>query len=66
MPAWNSTELITTRKELLEKTLQGLVKMLTDILGITNPVAQLREPTAVPSAGESLSVSQKLRILMPA
>ena len=36
------------------------------ILGITNPVAQLREPTAVPSAGESLSVSQKLRILMPA
>jgi response regulator RpfG family c-di-GMP phosphodiesterase len=35
-------ELITTRKELLEKTLQGLVEMLTDILGITNPVARRR------------------------
>jgi response regulator RpfG family c-di-GMP phosphodiesterase len=35
-------ELVTTRKELLEKTLQGLVEMLTDILGITNPVARRR------------------------
>lgn len=35
-------QLVTTRKELLEKTLQGLVEMLTDILGITNPVARRR------------------------
>ncbi len=35
-------ELIVTREELLEKTLQGLVKTLTDILGLTNPVASQR------------------------
>ena len=34
---------------------------------ITSPLlTQLREATAVPSAGEAVSVSQKLRILMPA
>lgn len=35
-------ELVTTRKELLEKTLQGLVETLNDILGLTNPVARQR------------------------
>jgi hypothetical protein len=35
-------QLVTTRKELLEKTLQGLVETLNDILGLTNPVAQRR------------------------
>jgi CheY-like chemotaxis protein len=35
-------QLITTRKELLDKTLQGLVETLTDILGLTNPAARRR------------------------
>jgi len=35
-------QLVTTRKELLEKTLQGLVETLNDILGLTNPVARRR------------------------
>ena len=35
-------ELVTTRRELLEKTLQGLVETLNDILGLTNPVARRR------------------------
>lgn len=35
-------QLVTTRKELLEKTLQGLVETLNDILGLTNPVAHRR------------------------
>ena len=35
-------QLITTRQELLEKTLQGLVETLNDILGLTNPVARRR------------------------
>jgi CheY-like chemotaxis protein len=35
-------ELVTTRKELLEKTLSGLVETLNDILGLTNPVARRR------------------------
>ena len=35
-------QLVTTRKELLEKTLQGLVETLNDILGLTNPVARHR------------------------
>ncbi len=34
--------LVTTRKELVEKTLQGLVETLTDILGLTNPMARQR------------------------
>lgn len=35
-------QLVTTRQELLEKTLQGLVETLNDILGLTNPVARRR------------------------
>lgn len=35
-------KLITTRKELVEKTLQGLVETLNDILGLTNPMARRR------------------------
>lgn len=35
-------QLVTTRNELLEKTLQGLVETLNDILGLTNPVARRR------------------------
>ena len=35
-------ELVTTRKELVEKTLQGLVETLNDILGLTNPMARRR------------------------
>lgn len=35
-------ELVTTRQELLEKTLQGLVETLNDILGLTNPLARRR------------------------
>lgn len=35
-------QLVTTRKELVEKTLQGLVETLTDILGLTNPMARHR------------------------
>lgn len=35
-------QLVTTRKELVEKTLQGLVETLTDILGLTNPMARRR------------------------
>jgi len=35
-------QLITTRKELLDKTLQGLVETLNDILGLTNPAARRR------------------------
>jgi len=34
--------LVTTREELLEKTLHGLVEALNDILGLTNPVARQR------------------------
>ena len=34
--------LVTTRKELLEKTLQGLIETLNDILGLTNPMARRR------------------------
>ncbi len=34
--------LVTTRKELVEKTLQGLVETLNDILGLTNPMARRR------------------------
>ncbi|MEO7387320.1 MAG: HD domain-containing phosphohydrolase, partial [Gammaproteobacteria bacterium] len=35
-------QLVTTRKELVEKTLQGLVETLNDILGLTNPMARRR------------------------
>ena len=35
-------QLVTTRQELLEKTLQGLVETLNDILGLTNPLARRR------------------------
>jgi len=35
-------QLVTTRKELQEKTLHGLVETLNDILGLTNPVARRR------------------------
>jgi CheY-like chemotaxis protein len=35
-------QLITTRKELLDKTLQGLAETLNDILGLTNPAARRR------------------------
>jgi len=35
-------ELVTTRKDLVEKTLQGLVETLNDILGLTNPMARRR------------------------
>lgn len=35
-------QLITTRRELLDKTLQGLVETLNDILGLTNPAARRR------------------------
>ncbi|MEZ5566712.1 MAG: response regulator [Gammaproteobacteria bacterium] len=35
-------QLTATRRVLLEKTLQGLVETLTDILGLTNPVARHR------------------------
>lgn len=34
--------LVTAEKELLDQTLQGLVETLTDILGLTNPVARRR------------------------
>ena len=34
--------LITTREELLERTLQSLVETLNDILGLTNPMARQR------------------------
>ena len=32
-------QLVTAEKELLEKTLQGSVKVLTDVLSLTNPIA---------------------------
>jgi CheY-like chemotaxis protein len=35
-------QLVTTRNELVEKTLQGLVETLNDILGLTNPMARRR------------------------
>ena len=35
-------ELVVARKELLEKTLHGTVQILTEILGLTNPLAQKR------------------------
>lgn len=35
-------ELVTSRKDLVEKTLQGLVETLNDILGLTNPMARRR------------------------
>ncbi|MBL8199586.1 MAG: response regulator [Chromatiales bacterium] len=35
-------QLVTTRRDLLEKTLQGLVETLNDILGLTNPMARRR------------------------
>lgn len=35
-------QLVTTKKELVEKTLQGLVETLNDILGLTNPMARRR------------------------
>jgi len=34
--------LVSSRKELVEKTLQGLVETLNDILGLTNPMAYRR------------------------
>ncbi len=34
--------LVIARRELLEKTLQGTVEVLTEILGLTNPLAQKR------------------------
>ncbi|GIX22699.1 MAG: hypothetical protein KatS3mg121_1482 [Gammaproteobacteria bacterium] len=37
--AINQYRLITAEKELLEKTLRGSIKVLTDILGLVNPVA---------------------------
>jgi response regulator RpfG family c-di-GMP phosphodiesterase len=35
-------ELVTARKELLEQTLHGIVQVLVEILGLTNPLAQKR------------------------
>lgn len=35
-------ELVTSRRELLEKTLHGAVQVLTEILGLTNPAALQR------------------------
>lgn len=35
-------QLTSSRRDLLEKTLQGLVETLTDILGLTNPMARYR------------------------
>jgi len=35
-------ELVITRNELVEETLQGLVETLNDILGLTNPMARRR------------------------
>jgi CheY-like chemotaxis protein len=55
-------ELITTRKELLEKTLQGLVEMLTDILGITNPVARRRTGRV---RQYSAAIASALKFTMP-
>ncbi len=55
-------ELVTTRKELLEKTLQGLVEMLTDILGITNPVARRRTGRV---RQYSAAIASALKFTMP-
>lgn len=55
-------ELITARKELLEKTLQGLVEMLTDILGITNPVARRRTGRV---RQYSAAIASALKFTMP-
>jgi CheY-like chemotaxis protein len=55
-------ELITTRKELLEKTLQGLVEMLTDILGIANPVARRRTGRV---RQYSAAIASALKFTMP-
>lgn len=35
-------ELVVARKELLEKTLHGTVQVLTEVLGMANPIAQKR------------------------
>lgn len=55
-------ELVTTRKELLEKTLQGLAEMLTDILGITNPVARRRTGRV---RQYSAAIASALKFTMP-
>lgn len=55
-------ELITARKELLEKTLQGLVEMLTDILGIMNPVARRRTGRV---RQYSAAIASALKFTMP-
>jgi CheY-like chemotaxis protein len=55
-------QLVTTRKELLEKTLQGLVEMLTDILGMTNPVARRRTGRV---RQYSAAIASALKFTMP-
>jgi CheY-like chemotaxis protein len=55
-------QLVTTRKELLEKTLQGLVEMLTYILGITNPVARRRTGRV---RQYSAAIASALKFTMP-
>lgn len=40
--AFEQFQLTSSRRELLEKTLHGLVETLTDILGMTNPIARHR------------------------
>lgn len=55
-------ELVTTRKELLEKTLQGLAEVLTDILGMTNPVARRRTGRV---RQYSAAIASALKFTMP-